>query len=159
RRGRHEWCARTGISTAKAPKDRRCRDPMKRRHTYLGAAMLAVLAILPAGSRADVGVLLPQEDPRPDPERLALRTLSLAGAVDGPHAEVHVAQVFQNLTDAPIQGKYVFPLSDRARVVSFAIWEGAERIPAVVVDKRQGRRLYEELVRQEVDPGLVEAGD
>jgi Ca-activated chloride channel family protein len=136
---------------------------MPRRRSLSRAALLAAatlaLATLPAPARGG-GVLIPSTAAdEPDPAVLAMRSLSVRVTIDGPHAEVRIEQVFENKTDEPLEGRYEFPLGPTARVKAFSIWEGAERLHGVVVEKQRGRRLYEDLTRQALDPGLAESGD
>jgi len=109
---------------------------------------------------ADAGVLITWNLGRePDPKVLRLLSMDVKVRIEDLHAEVSLTQVFENLTDSPVEGRYVLPLGPAASVVGFAIWEGSERRRGVIVEKRRGRRLFEELARRSVDPGLLEQVD
>jgi Ca-activated chloride channel family protein len=121
-----------------------------------GALLLAPAATL----WGDAGVLIPiSQSQTPDPSILTLRSMKVDATVEGTHAEVHVDQVFQNLTDSPVEGKYVFPLGPNAVVKSFALWQGDDRFPSVVVEKQRGKDIYQSLAAQGQQPGLLETGD
>ena len=128
---------------------------MKRR----GLLVIALLALLPAGAHGG-GVLIPSTlGDTPDPAALALRSLDVHVSIDGPHAEVRVEQIWDNHTDAPIEGRYEFALAPGAALAAFSLWEGERRLHGVVIEKQRGKRLYQQLTAQAIDPGLVETGD
>jgi Ca-activated chloride channel family protein len=127
----------------------------------LGAAALFGAALLvAAAARADAGVLIPWSvSHEPDPNVLALRRMEVRVRLDDQHARVEIMQVYQNLTPATLESRYVMPLGPRAAVSGFALWEGEERHEGVVIEKQRGRRLFEELTQQRLDPGLLETDD
>jgi Ca-activated chloride channel family protein len=71
-------------------------------------------------------------------------------------ATTHVEQVFRNDTDAVLEGTYLFPIPESASIVEFAIWDGDRRLVGEVRPKDEARRIYDEIVRRQKDPGLLE---
>jgi Ca-activated chloride channel family protein len=121
---------------------------------------LAAVTLLALPVAADVGVLIPSsESNQPDPSVLVLRSMDIHVTLVDRHAEVRMQQVFQNLTANVVEAKYTFPLSEDATVKEFALWEGDDRMPGTIVEKQQGKKLYEKLTRRNVDPGLLETAD
>lgn len=117
------------------------------------------LAASPA-ARGDAGVLIPanlQQDP--DPRILSLSRLDVQVHIDHFHARVDMKAVFLNHTAQPLEGRYVLPLADRSAVEDFSVWQGEERLRGVIVEKQQGKRLFEDMVRRMIDPGLAESDD
>jgi Ca-activated chloride channel homolog len=111
-------------------------------------------------ARGDAGVLIPWNvSHEPDPSILALRKMDVQVRIDDQHAEVTLLQVFENLTADTLEARYVLPLGPRATVAAFALWEGDERRKGVVVEKKKGRRIFEELTQRRIDPGLLEHAD
>ena len=117
------------------------------------------LALAPAVSRGQAGVLLVEGEERPDSSVLALAEMEVSIRIDHLHAEVEVIQVFENRTARSLRGRYELALGQGAAVSSFAVWEGEHRREATVVERARGRRIFEDLTRQDLDPGLLETSD
>jgi Ca-activated chloride channel family protein len=64
--------------------------------------------------------------------------------------------VFRNDTGAVLEGTYLFPIPESASIVEFAIWEGDRRLVGEVRTREEARRIYDEIVRRQRDPGLLE---
>jgi Ca-activated chloride channel family protein len=75
------------------------------------------------------------------------------------YARVNVRQVFENHTATIQEGTYRFALPPSAAVGDFAIWDGLQRIPGVILEKKRARSIYQELTRQRIDPGLLQQGE
>jgi Ca-activated chloride channel family protein len=71
-------------------------------------------------------------------------------------ATVHVEQVFHNDTWATLEGTFFFPIPESASVSEFAIWDGNRRLVGEVRSREEARRIYDEIVRRQKDPGLLE---
>ncbi|MBD0325127.1 MAG: VWA domain-containing protein, partial [Pyrinomonadaceae bacterium] len=59
-------------------------------------------------------------------------------------------------TGATLEGTYLFPIPDSASIVEFAIWEGDRKLVGEVRSREEARRIYDEIVRRQRDPGLLE---
>lgn len=90
---------------------------------------------------------------------IKLRKMKIRVNIEEQHAFVHVLQLYENLTDADIEGKYVFALPGGAIITDFAIWEDGVRVPAVIMDRREAQRTYSEFTASKIDPGIVESGE
>src|SRR5215208_5231486 len=71
-------------------------------------------------------------------------------------ATTHVEQVFRNNTPATLEGTYLFPIPESASIAEFAIWDGDRRLVGEVRTREEARRIYDEIVRRQRDPGLLE---
>jgi Ca-activated chloride channel family protein len=71
-------------------------------------------------------------------------------------ATTHVEQVFRNDTSFTLEGTYFFPIPETAAIVEFAIWENGKRLAGEVRTREEARRIYDEIVRRQRDPGLLE---
>ena len=71
-------------------------------------------------------------------------------------ARTTVEETFVNHTDAQLEGQFLFPLPPDASVSGFGMWVGDELVMADVVEKGQARRIFETLLREKRDPGLLE---
>lgn len=54
------------------------------------------------------------------------------------------------------KGTYFFPIPETASIVEFAIWENGKKLVGEVRSREEARRIYDEIVRRQRDPGLLE---
>jgi Ca-activated chloride channel homolog len=127
--------------------------------------LLFVLLLLSAGSGLAhaQGVIVPGPchrctDPRPPvlPRSLPIKSVKIDAKISSQLATTHVEQVFRNDTNATLEGTYFFPIPETASIVEFAIWEGDRRLVGEVRSREEARRIYDEIVRRQRDPGLLE---
>jgi Ca-activated chloride channel family protein len=74
-------------------------------------------------------------------------------------AVTKVEQVFRNHTNRPMEAQFVFPVPRGATVGDFSLWINGKKTKGAVLDKKQARQIYEDIVRRVRDPGLVEYMD
>ena len=145
---------------------------MRTRHvmSFVVAALFVALFIAVTGSAGDgvraQGVIVPGPcrrcPPRPIspqitlPRALPIKSIRIDAKIAGQVATTHVEQVFRNDTDATLEGTYFFPLPETASITEFAIWEGDRRLVGEVRSREEARRIYDEIVRRQRDPGLLE---
>ena len=96
--------------------------------------------------------------PRPItlPRSLPVKSIKIDTKISAQVATTHVEQVFRNDTDATLEGTYLFPIPESASVAEFAIWDGDRRLVGEVRSREEARRIYDEIVRRQRDPGLLE---
>lgn len=116
-------------------------------------------ALLALPLQAQAGLLVPTSSGRPDPAVLSLRDMAIEIGIARGYARVNVRQVYENHTTAIQEGSYRFALPPSAAVGDFAVWDGLQRIPGVILEKQRARSIYQELTRQRIDPGLLQQGD
>jgi Ca-activated chloride channel homolog len=117
-----------------------------------------------AGSAQAQGVIVPRpcdRCPRPPqpvtlPRSLPIKSINIETTIKGQVATTHVTQVFRNDTNATLEGTYFFPIPESASIVEFAIWEGDRKLVGEVRSREEARRIYDEIVRRQRDPGLLE---
>ncbi|MGD0682653.1 MAG: VIT domain-containing protein, partial [Terracidiphilus sp.] len=120
---------------------------------------LVLLLLLPMAAAADSGVLVPTDKQAPDPAILSLSEMQVDIHVDNGDARVWVRQVFVNHTNRPQEGNYLFALPGGTTISDFAVWDGPVRIPAVILERKRAKAIYQELKSQAIDPGLLEQGE
>lgn len=98
----------------------------------------------------------PAVSPRPLTNRLAVESIKLNVKIEGQIATTRVVQVFRNDSRQTLEGTYFFPIPDTAAIVEFAIWENGRKIVSEVRSRVEARRIYDEIVRRQRDPGLLE---
>jgi Ca-activated chloride channel homolog len=98
----------------------------------------------------------PRPVPQPLPNALPVKSIELTTKINGQVATTHVEQVFRNDTPYTLEGTYFFPIPETASVVEFAIWENGKKLVGEVRSREEARRIYDEIVRRQRDPGLLE---
>ena len=133
---------------------------LKIRVLLLSVSML----LLAAASAAAQGVIVPGPcnrcpvEPRPIalPRALPIKSIKIDTKILSQVATTHVEQVFRNDTNATLEGTYFFPIPEQASITEFAIWDGDRRLVGEVRSREEARRIYDEIVRRQRDPGLLE---
>ena len=90
------------------------------------------------------------------PRALPIKSIEFTTRIADQVATTHVEQVFRNDTDQTLEGTFFFPIPDQASVSEFAIWENGKRLVGEVRSREEARRIYDEIVRRQRDPGLLE---
>ncbi len=131
----------------------------------IGRVLLLVsLTVVFASAARAQGVIVPgpcERCPRPPrpiplPRSLPVKSIKIDTRISAQVATTHVEQVFRNDTDAVLEGTYLFPIPEAASIVEFAIWDGDRRLVGEVRSREEARRIYDEIVRRQRDPGLLE---
>ena len=71
-------------------------------------------------------------------------------------ARTVVEESFVNNTDERLEGVFHFPLPHDASISGFGMWIGEQLVEADVVEKQRAREIYETILREKRDPGLLE---
>ena len=71
-------------------------------------------------------------------------------------ARTTIEETFVNHTDRRLEGQFHFPLPQDASISGFGMWINGELIEADVVEKQRAREIYETILREKRDPGLLE---
>ena len=90
------------------------------------------------------------------PRSLPVKSIKLDTRIVSQVATTHIEQIFRNDSDAILEGTYFFPLPESASISEFAIWDGDRRLVGEVRSREEARRIYDEIVRRQKDPGLLE---
>jgi Ca-activated chloride channel family protein len=102
---------------------------------------------------------IPEPIPMPPPLTTGQAVIELHrvdAVVDGPAAQVYVKQVFRNDGDRPAEGVYVFPLPKDAVVSDFQMTVDGQTVEGKLLSKEEARAIYDEIVRRQLDPALLE---
>ncbi|HEX8921692.1 MAG TPA: VIT and VWA domain-containing protein, partial [Pyrinomonadaceae bacterium] len=125
---------------------------------------LILLVMASAAVASAQGVIVPgpcrrcPTPPRPVtlPRALPIKSININTKIAGQVATTHVEQIFRNDTDAVLEGTYMFPIPEAASIIEFAIWDGDRKLVGEVRSREEARRIYDEIVRRQRDPGLLE---
>lgn len=114
----------------------------------------ALVTILLAGGSARAAGLLAPTDQTLPPLRVTDHFVD---------AEIHdrvalttVTQTFHNDTNRRLEATYVFPLPEDADLTNFQMTFNGKLVEGEVLPADDARRIYEQIVRQTRDPGLIE---
>src|SRR6185312_2839368 len=128
---------------------------------WVGVLALLLLTTLAAQAQ---GIIVPgpcrrcpvPPRPVPMPRSLPVKSIKIDTKITSQVATTHLEQVFRNDTDVTLEGTYFFPLPESAAITEFAIWDGDRRLVGEVRSREEARRIYDEIVRRQRDPGLLE---
>lgn len=137
---------------------------MRKSRAFIGLTFILLLVGMASTGALAQGVIVPgpcrrcPTPPRPVtlPRALPVKSVNIDTNISGQVATTHVIQIFRNDTDAVLEGTYIFPIPESASIVEFAIWDGERKLVGEVRSREEARRIYDEIVRRQRDPGLLE---
>ena len=112
----------------------------------MSAATLSAQTVPPALMVKQNGVSTP----------LGLAALRTEVRIFGSVAETTMTMTFTNPTPRPMEGDLYFPLPEGATISGYALDINGVMVDGVAVEKHEARQVYEAVVRQGIDPGLVQ---
>lgn len=133
-------------------------------------ALLAAFALLPAWSQAQ-GLLVvtdpaqrvrlprPILHPRPQPvpqPTYKIEELSVDVQLIDQIARVQVSQTFENTGSTTLEAEFVFPLPYDGAIEQLTLLVDGKEYPAKLLAADEARQIYEEIVRKNRDPALLE---
>src|SRR4029079_16602347 len=71
-------------------------------------------------------------------------------------ARTTIEESFVNQTNGRLEGQFLFPLPQDASISGFGMWIGNDLVEADIVEKQRAREIYETILRERRDPGLLE---
>jgi Ca-activated chloride channel family protein len=87
---------------------------------------------------------------------LAVTSVEVKVRIFGSLAETQMTLTFFNPASRAVAGDLYFPLPEGATISGYALDIGGVLVDGVIVEKDRGRQVFEKIVRQGIDPGLVE---
>jgi Ca-activated chloride channel family protein len=121
------------------------------RRDWLGLALVWSLAL--SGGAEAAGLLTPADGGLPP---LSIRDHHVEVVVEDGYAITKVEQVFHNPHDRDLEAIYSFPIPERGTVAEFTVWIDGKPVNGEVVEKEEGRRIYQEEKAAGRDAGLTE---
>lgn len=115
------------------------------------AAAVFGLALAPLAQGA--GLLAPSDLTLPP---LRVTSHSVDATVRDQIALTTVQQTFRNDTNRRLEATYVFPLPENAELTNFEMSFNGKMVEGKVLPAEEAARIYESIVRQSKDPGLIE---
>jgi len=71
-------------------------------------------------------------------------------------ARTTIEETFVNRTGGRLEGQFHFPLPQDASISGFGMWIGNQLVEADIVEKQRAREIFETILRENRDPGLLE---
>jgi Ca-activated chloride channel homolog len=108
---------------------------------------------------AERRIIPPRPIPRPVPVPSAsykIRTVEVEASVRDQAAKVQVSQVFQNTGSTTLEAQFILPFPDDAAISGVTLLVDGKELPGKILKKEEARRIYEEIVRRQKDPALLE---
>jgi len=94
--------------------------------------------------------------PVPPPIRYKIESLEVNARLVEQVAQVQVSQTFKNTGSRQMEVSFVFPLPYDGAVEQMTLLVDGKEFPARLLSAEEARRMYEEIVRKNRDPALLE---
>ncbi|MFQ6032491.1 MAG: VIT domain-containing protein, partial [Candidatus Zixiibacteriota bacterium] len=118
---------------------------------------LALILIFGSNVMADGFIIpMPPRPHEPFPPNLSIKYHHVDIKIDDQIAQTKVDQVFINNFHRDIEGTYIFPIPEDASISKFSMFIGGEEIKGKILDRKEARKIYEDIVRRKKDPALLE---
>lgn len=128
--------------------------------------MALALCLLATPVSAQVIIIQPPHLPRPIIPRPTLpqprvteyriQSVEMQAQIRDQAAQVQISQVFENVGSQTIEASLYFPLPDAAAISGLTLLVDGKELPGKLLPKDEARRIYEETVRRQRDPALLE---
>jgi len=91
-----------------------------------------------------------------EPMRLNIKYHHVTVSINNQVAITKVDQVFSNPYPYDLEGTYIFPIPEHASIHNFTMHMNNKPVSAKIHSKEEARNIYENIVRQQKDPALLE---
>ncbi|UCC79868.1 MAG: VWA domain-containing protein [Candidatus Zixiibacteriota bacterium] len=103
------------------------------------------------------GFIMPRPKPwMPPHPRVNVKYHHVNVRISDPVAITSIDQVFVNPFGRELEADYIFPIPENASVSRFVAWLNGRKMEAELLDAKEARRIYEDIVRQHKDPAILE---
>jgi Ca-activated chloride channel family protein len=120
-----------------------------------GATTQAQILVIDHGRRI-VPPQPPISRPAPISSSYKVRTMDLQATIKDQGARIQVSQVFQNTGSTVLEAQFVFPIPENAAISAVTLLVDGKELVGKLLKKEEARRFYEETVRRQRDPALLE---
>ena len=98
----------------------------------------------------------PRPVPPPSPPTYKIAELKVEGRIADQVAQIQVSQTFVNTGSREMEVSFIFPLPYDGAIDSLTLLVDGKEFPGRLMDAKEARRVYEEIVRKNRDPALLE---
>ncbi|MHC5022282.1 MAG: VIT domain-containing protein [Planctomycetota bacterium] len=116
--------------------------------------LLGIVMVLAFAARAEAAGLLVPDDRNLPPLRITQHRVNVS--IEDRIAITDLAQTFHNDTGQRLEATYVFPIPEDADITNFQMTFNGKMVTGRVLPADEARQIYESIVRQSKDPGLIE---
>ena len=134
-----------------------------RRCLALLSVLIATGALAPSAGAQKIAVPPPDRWVRPQlivpadgQTPVRLQQVSVRAQISGSLAVTEVTMVFHNPNRQVLEGELQFPLLDGQNILGFALDINGRLRDAVPVEKARGQAVFEDIIRGQIDPALLE---
>ena len=122
-------------------------------------ALICLITLSPRASAQTDRHIHPWPPLPPIQRSLTLTDMRVDVQIDSGLARTTIKQTLRNDGGMVAEGSYMLPLPKGAVISDFALIDGDRRLTPELLDAQQARDIYQEIVRQIRDPGLLEFQD
>ncbi len=119
-----------------------------------GAALILVFTVVQFLNADGVMLVRPPERRVSTPLSVTYHRVSV-DIHDGT-AVTKIDQVFRNDFNTDLEAEYIFPIPEHAAIGEFALYVNGEKVGGEILGRDRARQIYEQIVREMRDPGLLE---
>ena len=116
------------------------------------ALCLAAVALFFVPTASAGGLLVPRDGSPP----IGMSSHRVSAVVEDGLARTTVRQTFVNPHGRALEAIYLFPLPEGAALIDVAMETGGTRLEGLLAERKRARKVYDEIVRRQRDPALVE---
>ncbi|MCR9202337.1 MAG: VIT domain-containing protein, partial [Planctomycetaceae bacterium] len=127
--------------------------PASRTVSYL--LIFAAAAVVLPSANAQIAVIR-NRDARPG---FKVSNVEVNADIDDQVATVQIAQTFQNVTSRTLETQFVFPLPEDAAISALTLIVDGKELTGELKPRGEARKIYEDIVRRQKDPALLEFVD
>lgn len=98
----------------------------------------------------------PHEQPTPPPASYKIEAIDVNAKLTDQVARVQVSQVFENTGSVQLEASFMFPLPYDGAIDQLTLLVDGKEYDAKLLSKEEARQRYEEIVRKNRDPALLE---
>ena len=126
---------------------------MKGKLIYLTVATMVLAACQAAWGQ---GMIVPVRPDVPVRGHWSVKHHHVKITVRNQVASVHVDQAFENHASRDLEVEYFFPIPPGAAINSLTMLVDGKELPGKLMEAKEARRIYENIVRRKKDPALLE---
>jgi Ca-activated chloride channel family protein len=116
----------------------------------------AQVIIIESGRRIYPPVHPPIQRPVPIPSSYSIRSVEVQGSIRDQAAKIQISQVFRNTGSTVLEGQFMFPVPESAAISGVTLLVDGKELAGRLLKKEDARQIYEDIVRRQRDPALLE---
>ncbi|MEO8376167.1 MAG: VIT and VWA domain-containing protein, partial [Candidatus Sumerlaeota bacterium] len=116
-------------------------------------SLFAFVVLFTASSFARIIIVPPDERPMP---QVSVVSRSVKTDIEGVVAKTTIRETISNDSSQQLEGSFLIPVPKDAQITDFSMTVNGKKISAELLDQKQAREMYEQIVRRRRDPGLLE---